>query len=348
MTTITIEPHDVSSPVIDGPEQIIKLGYAYRAAKVLLSAVELGVFTVLAKRACDLDTLREEIGIAKRGARDFFDALVALKLISRDSAGLYRNTPLSDRYLDASKPTYIGDELDYLNARGYPRWHRLTAALRTGMPQSDIAEGGYFRTLCRDQVELETFVRGMTGGTRLAARFMAEHFPWREYNTVIDIGTAQGCFPVQIAGAHGHITGGGFDLPAAQIHFDSYVQEHALGHRLRFYPGDFLQDPLPCADVLVLGRVLHNWELTTKKMLLKKTYEALPRGGVLIVYERMIDDERRLDATALLGSVHMLLVTPGGFDFTGTDCIGWIEEAGFHGACVKVLPGGMSVITALK
>ena len=89
----------------------------------------------------------------------------------------------------------------------------------------------------------------------------------------MDIGTAQGCLPVQVAHFHPHITGGGFDLPELSKAFADYVCDNELSERLRFYPGSFFRDDLPAADVLVFGRVLHNWDLATKKMLLRKAYQ---------------------------------------------------------------------------
>jgi len=333
---------------VPSPDRIVELGYAFRAAKAVLSAVELGVFTALAKGPCDLGPLRREIGIAERGARDFFDALVALGLLDRDTEGRYRNAPESGHYLDAAKSTYIGGDLDHLNVRGYARWHSLTAALKSGAPQTDDGADGYFQTLYSDKGSLESFTKGMTGGTKLAAPIIASEFPWRKYGTVIDVGTAQGCLPVQIANDHPHITGGGFDLPAMQPCFERYVYQHGLSHRLRFYPGDFFHDALPRADVLVFGRVLHNWNLATKRMLLKKAYDALPAGGALIVYERLIDDKRRASASGLLASLNMLIMTAGGFDFTGAECSDWMREAGFCGVQSKPLTSEISMIVGLK
>ena len=109
-----------------------------------------------------------------------------------------------------------------------------------------------------------------------------------------------------------------------------------------------MQDPLPAADVLVLGRVLHNWDLATKKMLLRKVHEAIPAGGALIVYERLIDDERRVNAPAMLASLNMLIMTAGGFDFTGADCTSWMHEAGFCRVRVEPLATEFSMITGLK
>jgi len=159
---------------------------------------------------------------------------------------------------------------------------------------------------------------------------------------------AQGCFPVQIALSHSHVGGGGFDLPILRTTFDAYVECHGLSGRLRFYPGDFHSDPLPDADVLVMGRVLHNWDLATKRTLLSKAYAALPSGGALIVYERLIDDERRRSSAGLLASLNMLIMTVGGFDFTAADCIGWMRNTGFREMRVEPLVAGQSMIVAIK
>jgi hypothetical protein len=188
----------------------------------------------------------------------------------------------------------------------------------------------------------------MTARTRPVAKALAHRFPWANHGTLIDIGGAQGCLPVEIAQVHPHITGGAFDLPSLAPLFDRLVMEHGLEKRLRFYPGDFFTAPLPAADVLVLGHVLHNWDLATKMMLLKKAYDALPRAGTLIVYERLIDDERRVNTEGLLMSLHMLLVSPGGFDFTGADCIGWMRQAGFHDIRVEPLTADQSMVVGAK
>jgi hypothetical protein len=348
--TATTEVTEVSAPSAGAviADRIFEISGGFRSAKVLFSAVELGVFTVLAAGPHDLDRLTAEIGISKRGARDFFDALVALRLIERDSSGRYRNTTEVDYYLDREKPTYIGDELDYFNLRGYPHWHLLTTALTTGKAQSEASAGDYFPSLYANSKSLEFFAKAMTAANILAGPAIAAKFPWHQYRTLLDVGTAQGCLPVQIAKAHPHIGGGGFDLPAMQPLFESYVRQHRLGHRLRFHAGDFLRDPLPAADVLVFGRVLHNWDLGTKNALLKKAYDALPAGGAVIVLERLIDDERNVGVGGLLASLHMLIMTDGGFDFSAADCTSWLLKAGFREPTVTPLTSTHSMVVGTK
>lgn len=330
------------------PDVITELGSGFQASKVLLSAVELGVFTELAKEPLDGDTLRRRLGLHERGARDFFDALVALRLLDRQD-GLYANTAESDVYLDRGKPSYIGGRLEMDNARLYPSWGGLTEALKTGRPQSEIRDGGdLFAALYADQAKFKLFLRAMTGLSLPIANALVRAFPWADYRTLIDIGTAEGALPVAIARAHPHLTGGGFDLPTVQPMFDAYVRRHRLDGRLRFHPGDFLKEPLPPADLLVMGHILHDWDLDTKRQLLTKAHAALPKGGALIVYDRMIDDDRRENAAGLLASLNMLIETPGGFDYTGADCLGWVRQAGFAEARIEPLCGHYSMVVGIK
>jgi SAM-dependent methyltransferase len=330
------------------PDHILEVAQGFRGAKALLSAVELDVFTVLADGPLELEHLSAQLGLNARGARDFLDALVALGMLVRPHNGRYGNSAETDLYLDRNKPTYVGGVLESSNTRLYGVWGTLTTALRTGKPQCEKSAAGNFAPLYADEMLREAFVSSMTAQTRSVAKALAIKFPWQDRSTLIDIGTAQGCLPVEIAHAHPHITGGGFDLALLEASFARYVGEHGLANRLRFYPGDFFNGPLPTADVLVLGRVLHNWDLAAKKMLLKKAYDALPPDGTLIVYERLIDDERCVNAVGLLSSLNMLLTSTGGFDFTGAECIGWMHEIGFRGIRLEPLTTEQSMVVGVK
>ncbi|HEX5279321.1 MAG TPA: methyltransferase [Micropepsaceae bacterium] len=333
---------------IPPPERILTIGCGYRASKVLLSAIELDIFTVLSDRPLDTAALARRIGIQDRGARNFFDALVALGLLARDADGRYAPTPETGCYLDRQKPTYIGSMFEQYNASEYGLWGSLTQALRTGSPQTGIAAAQHFASLYADPERFRRFVKSMTGGTLLTARAIAAQFPWRHYRTVIDIGTAEGCLPVEVALAHPHISGGGFDLPELRAMFEANVRERRLTGRMQFHPGDFFTMPLPSAEVIVLGRILHNWNLDIKRMLLAKAHNALPTGGVLIVHETLIPEDRRSGTPGLLASLNMLLWTAGGYDFTGSECARWMKEAGFGDIRVEPLSSEQSMVIGRK
>ena len=157
-----------------------------------------------------------------------------------------------------------------------------------------------------------------------------------------------GAVPVAIALAHEHLTGGGFDLPPLKPLFDAYAARCGVADRLSFTPGDFFADPLPHADVLIMGHILHDWNLDEKRMLLVKAYVALPDGGSLIVYDAIIDDDRQENAFGLLMSLNMLIEGSGGFDYTGADGRAWMAETGFSETYVEHLVGPDSMVVGIK
>jgi SAM-dependent methyltransferase len=310
------------------PNRLLEIGFAFRKSKILLSAVELDVFTALDNGPADCDALAERVQIHRRGARDFFDALVSLQLLNRDAAGRYSNAPDCDRYLNRHSADFVGGLFRHLNGRMYGIWGRLSAALCSGLPQSGALGDEGYDALYANQATLDEFVQAMSASSLLPARAIAVGFPWHKYASFFDVGTAQGCVPVEIARVNPHLTGGGFDLPAVERSFTAYVSPRGLGDRLKFRGGDFLKDDLPSAGVLIMGRILHNWSLDTKRLLLNKAYRALPPGGALIVYDPM-RDEARTNSDALLAGLTMLLETREGFEYTANECRSWMKEAGF-------------------
>jgi hypothetical protein len=326
----------------------MQLGMAFWGSKCLLSAVELGLFTELAKKPLGLEALIERFGLHRRSARDFFDALVALGMLERDG-DVYSNTPETAIFLDKDKPSYVGGILEMANSRLYPFWASLTEGLKTGEPQNEAKRGGdLFGELYAEPARLKEFCKAMTGISQGPARAIAAKFPWKNYKSFLDVGTAQGALPVAIALEHAHVRGVGLDLPVVEPVFNEYVRAAGLSERLKFATCDFFKHGLPKADVVVMGHILHDWDLAQKKALIAKVYEALPEGGAFIVYEALIDDERRRNAFGLLMSLNMLIETRGGFDYTGADCQGWLREAGFKETRVEHLVGPDSMVVAIK
>ncbi len=331
------------------PDQIMQVGLGFWASKTLLSAIELELFTELAKGTVDGEVLGSRLGLHTRAARDFLDALVALGFLER-SDGVYANTPETDLFLDKAKPSYIGGILEMANHRLYGFWGGLTEALHTGQPQNEVRSGDapFFEALYADPARLKGFLTAMTGLSHGANIEIARLFPWQDYASFADIGTAQGDLAVQIALANPHLSGIGFDLAEVGPVFEDHVRANGLEGRLSFAAGDFFAEELPAVDVVTMGHILHDWNLDEKKTLIRKAYEALPDGGALVVYESIIDDDRSENAFGLLMSLNMLIETPGGFDYTAADCMDWMREAGFTSTRAEHLVGPDSMVVAVK
>jgi hypothetical protein len=331
------------------PDKILQTGLAFWPAKVLLSAVEMEVFTELAKHPEDCKTLQARLGLHPRSAHDFFDTLVALGFLER-SNGMYRNTSETDLFLDKKKPTYIGGILEMANHRLFGFWNHLTEALRTGQPQNEVKQGGesLFSALYSNPERLKGFLHAMTGISRGANLMIARKFPWSDYKTAADVGTAQGDLIVQVLLAHPHMNGIGFDLPQVEPIFEEYVEQNRLQERLKFASGDFFKDRFPEADVIMMGHILHDWGLDDKRMLIEKAYKAIPQGGALIVYDSIIDDDRSKNVFGLMMSLNMLIETTEGFDYTGADCMSWMRAAGFRETRTEHLVGPDSMVIGIK
>jgi hypothetical protein len=330
-------------------DRIEQVAFGFMASKVLFSAIEFGLFTQLTKGPLNAGEIQKRCGLHPRGVRDFLDTLVALEMLERRGEA-YSNTSETDFYLDRAKPTYIGNYVEISRLREYELFGQLSEALRTGDPQNEIKSGDedWVDAMYRTPERLRFFLRGMTGHSLPSAMAIAQKFPWAKYRTFADIGTAEGCLPVQVAVAHPHLVGEGFDLPTVRPFFEEYIASFNLEDRLKFRVGDFFKDSLPAADVLVMGMILHDWNLDMKMTLLRKAHDALPGGGALIVYEHLIDDERERNVNGLLMSLLMLVETQGGFDYTGADCCKWMREAGFSETRVEQLTGVESMVVRIK
>jgi hypothetical protein len=331
------------------PEKILQTGLAFWPAKTLLSAIELGVFSELADGPDTFGSLSARLGLHQRSARDFLDTLVALGFLTRVD-DRYANTAETALFLDRKKPSYIGGILEMANKRLYPYWGHLTEALRTGQPQNEMKTGGpgLFETLYADPTRLKEFLAAMTGISHGANMAIAQKVRWSDYRTYVDVGTAQGDLAAQIALANPHLTGIGFDLPEVAPIFEEYVARLGVADRVRFAAGSFFEVDFPKADVVLMGHILHDWDLPTKQMLIRKAYEAVPAGGAFVVYEAIIDDDRSTNAFGLMMSLNMLIETPGGFDYTGADCRQWMRDAGFTSTSVEPLGGPDSMVVGIK
>ena len=332
---------------------IMQVGMGFWPAKVLLSAVELGVFTELGGVSKSGEELGKALGLHPRGIKDVFDTLVALGLLQKEGRGSgakYSNTEATAHYLDRNRPDYIGGFLEMCNSRLYHYWGDLTEALRTGKPQNEIKHTGkaVFETLYSEPSRLEEFMNAMQGISLINFRSFAEKFDFSPYQTLCDVGGANGCLSIAIAEQHPHMHCTSFDLPVVEPIAKKAIESSGLQERVATAAGDFSKDPLPYADILTMGMILHDWNLDNKKMLIGKAYEALPEGGAFVVIENIIDDDRKENAFGLMMSLNMLIEFGDAFDFTGADFTSWCKEVGFKTTNIIPLGGPASAAVAFK
>lgn len=335
------------------PAHILQTATGFWASKVLLTAVELDLFSALGEDALTADMLGEKLGLHPRGTFDFFDALLALGFLLREGdgpEGRYRNTADTFTFLNKNSPAYIGGLAEMLNSRLFGFWNDLGTALKTGQPQNEIKHLGksIFEELYADESRLGEFLAAMTGFQAANFALLAEKFDFGKYHTVSDIGGALALLSRIVAKHHEHLCFASFDLPPVASHAQQYVDEAGLSDRIDIVAGDFFADDLPAADVVTMGNILHDWNLEQKKLLIRKAYDAIPEGGAFIVIENLIDDARRENAFGLLMSLNMLIEFGDAFDYTGADFRDWCGEAGFQDFEFINLAGPTSAAIAYK
>ena len=336
------------------PSQIIQIGMGFFASKVLLSAVELQLFTILADKPATSRDIAMALQLNGRGVEDFLDALVSLDLLERQGAGataLYSNSAADGAFPRPFEPALY---------RRHSRDGQCPPLSFLGQPDRGIAQrqaaeraqgrgrqGAVRCPLCRPAP-----AGGLRGGDgriqqgNFAA--LAETFDFSQYRSMCDIGGASGALAMAVARRHPKLTCISFDLPPVTEVARRALAAQGMSDRVVLQSGSFFDDPLPRADVVTMGNILHDWGLDTKKMLIRKAYEALPEGGCLIAIENVIDDDRRHNTFGLLMSLNMLIETNDGFDYTHAQFRSWCFEAGFRATELKPLTGPTSAAIAYK
>lgn len=316
------------------PDRILRVGLGFWAAKTLLSAVELGLFTELGKGPRSGHQLRRALALSGRALPDLPDALVALGFLERegnDADAVYVNTRESAHFLDRNSPAYIGALLEIANARLYGAWGGLTEALRSGRAAPD-------GTVSPDEAARRTRVsEAMRNACARYGQVLAERVDLSAHRTLADIGGGSGELSLAVAGLHRHLQCTSWDSRGATALAQQRIRASGLGERVQAKALDFRHEPLPHADVIVMSLVLQHANL-----------ERLPERGCLIAIEVLMDDEHRRHAGALLMSLNSLVEFGEGFNFSRADFDGWCRGAGFQRTEVLPLSGPVSAALAFN
>lgn len=335
------------------PSKIMQTGMGFWASKTLLTAINMELFSHLAEGELSGEDIQSKLGLHDRVLYDFLDTLVALGFLERSGlkeTALYGNAEDANLFLDKKKRSYVGGMLEMANNRLFPFWNNLEEGLKTGKPQNETKSGGkpVFEALYNNPLKLREFLDAM-GGIQMGNFIsLSQVFDFSDYNTLCDLGGAGGFLSAQVALNNPHMKCISFDLPPVAPLATENIQKMGLTDQVSIQSGDFFTDEIPNVDVITMGNVLHDWGLQEKLLLIKRAYDALPDGGVLIVIENIIDDERNKNTFGLLMSLNMMIETPDGFDFSFSDFNQWVLEVGFRETSIIPLTGPSSAVIAIK
>lgn len=335
------------------PSKIMQIGMGFWASKTLITGVNMGLFTLLAKEKLSAQDLSNQLKLHERSLYDFLDTLVALGFLKRSGlreTAIYSNSEEANIFLDKEKPSYCGGILELANNRLYPNWNYLEDGLKTGLSYDQLNPESkpLFEDVYSSSEKLNEFLRAMAGlqmGNFIA---LSNRFDFSNHNTLCDIGGAGGYLSAQVVMNNNHMNCISFDLPQVTPIATKNIESMGLNDKVATQSGDFFNEEFPNADVITMGNILHDWGTEDKKMLIQKAYDALPYDGALIVIENIIDDNRSENAFGLLMSLNMLIETSEGYDFSKADFEVLAGVIGFKDISIMHLTGPTSAIIAIK
>lgn len=294
----------------------------------LVAAVDIGLFGFLdGNPGADADAVAQGLGVEPRPADVLLTACAALGLLERDGDG-YANGAAARRHLVPGAPDYLGDYVTMLEQYVYPGWAKVTASVRTGTPSRPIPKPGAGLFDADNRPSL--FWRGLHPLSALTARALAAAVDLRDATRLLDVGGGSGAFSIELCAANPDLRATVFDLPHVCDLATGYVRGAGLADRIESRPGDFFADPeLPGGhDVVLLSMVLHDWDEPTNLELLGKCFRALPDGGLVVVSELLVDDDKTGPLDAALMGMNMLVGTRGR-NFTAREYARWLRDTGF-------------------
>ncbi|MFF8725824.1 methyltransferase [Streptomyces sp. NPDC015171] len=353
--TEPLHPTEQAPPDLSG---LLRITGGMWAAQTLAGAVEIGLFTHLAAAGgATAGELAAGLGLGARPAEVLLTACAALGLLHTDGppdpgapAGpRYRNSPAADTYLVRERPHYLGDYIIMVRDHTTPGWLRITEALRSDTPSRWAPE--QHERIFDEENRSTAFWDGLFPLSRLTARALGEAVDLGGTDRLLDVGGGGGAFAIELCRRFPRLRTTVYDLPFVCAYTEKRVAAAGLSERISLRPGDFFAEPeLPAGhDAVLLSMILHDWDEPRNRRLLAACHRALPPGGLIVVSELLVDDDKTGPLDAALMSMNMLAGT-WGRNYTAAEYGGWLRETGFR--AVRTVrfegPGANGAVIARK
>ena len=319
------DPHSAITPI-----PLMQLATAFWGFKTLATAIDMDLFTRFSTSPMSPQELAQWFRIEERPAEMLLTGCAGLGLLCKQN-GRYCNTPLAEKFLVRAGRYYFGGFVSMLNRRLYSGWDKLPEALSTNRPttwdpdkQSSLFEGA-------DPAMMQTFWQAMHSLSTFTARALGEAVDFNAFRKLLDVGGGSGAFDIELCLRYPNLSATVYDLPFVTEIAKGKVAEAGLADRITTRSGDFFADPkYPPHDVILLSMIMHDWSEQEDRAILRKCYEALPPGGVVLISELLVNDEKTGPAPAALMSLNMLIETVGGRNYTPAEYRAWLEDIGFR------------------
>ena len=324
---MTTEP-----PPREGPTSAIMRAMAgWQPAKVLMAANRLEVFNVLGEELLSAREIARRCGTHPRSTRLLLNACVALGFVRREG-DRYANTAEGLQLLVRGKSTYIGDGLNHSDWL-WRTWGRLAEAVRSNKPVIAPAGPGEGSTIHRD------FMLAMHGHALQSGEALAEALDLTGRRQLFDAGGGPGTYCCFLARKYPELRCTVLDLPPVMPIAEEMIASFGLRDRVVFRVGDYFRDDFGGGnDVVLLSAVVHSMPPRRAKQLLRKAYDSLVPGGLVVVHENLVASNKVSPIPAVLFALNMLVNTGDGRSYSGREIMAWMRATGFGNAAVRRLP----------
>jgi acetylserotonin N-methyltransferase len=335
---------------IPDPAPVTDLIEAFRRSKTMFAAVALGVFDQLERAPADVATLAVNLPADPGALERLLDACVGLGFLHKRD-GHYYNEPVTSVYLCKSSTRALTGYILYSNDVLFRMWTHLEDAVREGghrWKQAFGLEGAIFDHFFQTEQAMRAFLMGMHAYGLLSSPAVAAAFDLGRFQRLVDLGGATGHLAIAACERYPQLRAAVFDLPRViEVVRVIEAARETRGARIELIAGDFFADPLPEADLFAVGRILHDWSDDKIRALLAKIHARLPRGGGLLIAEKLLDDDKSGPTWAHMQSLNMLVCTEGRERTLG-EYRALLEAAGFTQVDGRRTGAPLDAVLALK
>jgi 3-hydroxy-5-methyl-1-naphthoate 3-O-methyltransferase len=313
------------------PDSLMQLATAFWTTKTVTAAVEFNLFGVVSDAGgMTVDDAAEALGIHHRPADLMLAACASLGLL-RKQGDRYYNTEISEEFLVPGRDRYYGALFRYMERRAYPAWEGLVTALRTNRPVAWDPDTQDSVFSPEDRENVEVFWKAMHTISVFTAQALSRALDLTSHHRLLDLGGGSATYGIELCRIYPHLFATSYDLPHVSAIAAQKIEEVGMVDRVSVVAGDFFADAhLPTGhDVIILSSILHDWDETTNIGLLDKCFDALPPGGIVVVCESILNDDRTGPPEAALMGIHMLVETAAGKNYSGAEYTEWLTRAGF-------------------
>ncbi|MBI4652442.1 methyltransferase domain-containing protein [Candidatus Desantisbacteria bacterium] len=305
---------------IDTFKDLIDTSWGFRISKIIFTAIELNLFTLLCKEKIEREKILKKLKLLPSAGEYFLNSLVSLGLLEKKN-NKYTNSRISNKFLAKQSGSYRGDILKHFHS-GWDNWANLEEVL--------YEKKSTKRQKNKDD-NWRSFILGMRDLGIERAEKMLSLIDFSQNEKILDLGGGPGIYSIIFAKKFSGLTADIFDLPETIKIAGEIIKNYKLEKRISTVKGNFVSDELGSGYTMVLvSNIIHSYGTNTNHMILKKVFKSLSKGGRVVISDFILDEEKTSPLQAVLFGMHMIVNTEEGRTYTGSEVESLLKKSGFN------------------